>query len=135
MSHDDDDRGGGARLPDPPVSCRPTDSRRYIAAIRASSTPTATRCRPRRRSTPCATTSPFPDDPSIGERRALYADIFTRLEQAGVARDDLQLAWDFTTASREEQHRRPARDARRRRLAAVGDDGPYTLTLVDAEHP
>jgi hypothetical protein len=41
------------------------------------------------------------DDPSIEARRTLYADIFARLEQAGVERSDLQLAWDFTTASRD----------------------------------
>ena len=40
-------------------------------------------------------------DPTLGveERRALYADIFGRLSDAGVERETLQLAWDFTTAS------------------------------------
>jgi hypothetical protein len=36
---------------------------------------------------------------SVEARRPLYADIFARLGDAGVAREDLQLAWDFTTAS------------------------------------
>ncbi|MBW2458300.1 MAG: hypothetical protein JRI68_27605 [Deltaproteobacteria bacterium] len=40
-------------------------------------------------------------DPSIDERRPLYADIFQRLAAAGVPRHDLQLAWDFTTSSRD----------------------------------
>ncbi len=43
--------------------------------------------------------TPFPDEPSIDARRALYADIFARLQDAGIERADLQLAWDFTTAS------------------------------------
>lgn len=38
-------------------------------------------------------------EPSIEERRGLYEDIFQRLEAAGVDRAELQLAWDFTTAS------------------------------------
>ncbi len=37
----------------------------------------------------------------LDARRPLYTDIFARLEQAGVARETLQLAWDFTTNSRE----------------------------------
>jgi len=41
------------------------------------------------------------DDPSVGARRALYADIFARLAKAKVAKDDLQIAWDFSTASRQ----------------------------------
>ena len=41
--------------------------------------------------------SPSEDD-TIEARRGLYADIFARLAGAGVARADLQLAWDFTTA-------------------------------------
>ena len=41
------------------------------------------------------------DDPAVNDRRALYADIFGRLGEAGVERSELQLAWDFTTESRE----------------------------------
>ncbi len=41
------------------------------------------------------------DHVSMDERRAVYADIFEKLSNAGVAKDDLQIAWDFTTASRE----------------------------------
>ncbi len=37
----------------------------------------------------------------IEARRELYADVFARLAKAGVARTSLTLAWDFTTASRE----------------------------------
>ncbi len=41
------------------------------------------------------------DDEGLDARRPLYADIFSRLGDAGIERGSLQLAWDFTTASRE----------------------------------
>lgn len=41
------------------------------------------------------------DEASIEARRDLYDDIFARLAKAGVGREDLTLAWDFTTASQE----------------------------------
>lgn len=41
------------------------------------------------------------DDPTVAPRRALYEDIFAKLEAAGVEKASLQLAWDFTTASKE----------------------------------
>ncbi len=40
------------------------------------------------------------DDVSVTERRALYENIFNVLEAETVLRYDIQLAWDFTTASR-----------------------------------
>jgi hypothetical protein len=40
-------------------------------------------------------------DPAVKDREALYEDIFERLAAAGVERDTLQLAWDFSTASTE----------------------------------
>jgi hypothetical protein len=73
--------------------------------------------------------SDFPDK-SIARRRALYADIFAQLAKAGVAKADLQLAWDYNTASRESNTRSmlAMRDAA---LAAVGEAGPsYTITSV-----
>lgn len=71
------------------------------------------------------------EEPSVNARRGLYEDIFQRLGAAGVQRNDLQLAWDFTTASRENVtgwllHMRD--DA----LASVGDAGPgYVIDSVD----
>jgi hypothetical protein len=71
------------------------------------------------------------DDPSVEARRPLYADIFMRLEQAGVARDSLQIAWDFTTASVEHNtgdllHMRD--DA----LSMYDNEGPtYQIVSVD----
>jgi hypothetical protein len=69
----------------------------------------------------------------IEERRGLYADIFNRLAGAGVARESLQLAWDFTTASRDNQtswllHMRDEA------FDLVGPDGPeYTITSVETD--
>ncbi|MBX7082691.1 MAG: hypothetical protein K1X88_26025 [Nannocystaceae bacterium] len=74
------------------------------------------------------------DEPSIEARRGLYADIFARLKDAGVERSSIQLAWDFTTASRDNQtgwllHMRDEA------LAAVGEDGPeYTITSVETDY-
>ena len=39
-------------------------------------------------------------EPSVETRRRLYQDIFEKLAAAGIAQEGLQLAWDFTTASR-----------------------------------
>lgn len=70
------------------------------------------------------------DDPTVGARRFHYADLFAKLEQAGVGRGDLQIAWDFTTSSLEAKtdwilHMRD--DA----LATVGDAGPsYVIDEV-----
>jgi len=74
------------------------------------------------------------NESSIEERRPLYADIFMKLEAAGVARADVQLAWDFTTASRDNQvgwmlHMRDEA------LEIVGEQGPeYTITTVDTDY-
>lgn len=70
------------------------------------------------------------DDISVGPRRALYADIMSRLQSNGIDTHDLQLAWDFTTASKQNTtqwmvHMRD--DA----LNTAGADGPkYTITAV-----
>jgi hypothetical protein len=40
-------------------------------------------------------------DKSVAARRELYKDIFSRLAKAGIAKDNLQVAWDYTTASRD----------------------------------
>jgi hypothetical protein len=74
------------------------------------------------------------DELSVASRRALYKDIFAQLEKAGVKKDDLQIAWDYSTASRENNtaamvHMRD--DA----LAKVGTAGPkYKIMSVD-ENP
>jgi hypothetical protein len=73
-------------------------------------------------------------DISVPPRRALYADILSKLSANGVATSDLQLAWDFTTASTANttQWLLAMRDDA---LAKVGEDGPaYTITKVE-ENP
>jgi len=73
-------------------------------------------------------------DISVAPRRALYADILAKLAAHGVETSDLQLAWDFTTASRDNTtqalvHMRD--DA----LTKVGADGPsYAITMIE-ENP
>jgi hypothetical protein len=73
------------------------------------------------------------DDPSVEARRGLYTDIFERLTAAGVTRSDLQLAWDFSTASREDNTGWLV-GMRDEALELVGPDGPaYTLDTVDMD--
>jgi hypothetical protein len=70
----------------------------------------------------------------VRRRRALYDDILGRLEAHGISRADLQLAWDYTTASRDNTTRGLLK-MRDEALALVGADGPeYTITKVD-DHP
>jgi hypothetical protein len=76
------------------------------------------------------------DDPSVASRRSHYDGIFGLLEEAGVERNSLQVAWDFTTASREDITGAAVavRDAA---LAAVGQDGPeYVIKeVIDDPNP
>lgn len=103
------------------------DAKRYIVAIRglqgvkASDAFAALRDR---------TAS---DDTSVEDRRALYGDIFSHLREAGIDRDDLQLAWDFTTTSRDNNtwwmvHMRDEA------FASLGGSGPrYTIVSVEED--
>ncbi len=70
-------------------------------------------------------------EPSVQLRQKLYTDIFARLEKAGVPRNSLQLAWDFTVAS-DENNTDWMLHIRDDALAQVGDDGPeYVLDSVE----
>jgi hypothetical protein len=71
--------------------------------------------------------------PSIDARRALYDDIFAKLGAAGVEKGSLQIAWDFTTASKE-NHTATAVYMRDDALVVAGDMGPpFTVdSMVDA---
>ena len=109
---------------------RLADSRRYIVAIRhvvddqgKPLAPTAAFEALRDGSSSC--------DPAVSARRDLYADIFAKLAKVGVAKDDLQIAWDYTTASRENNTRRLL-SMRDDALAQVGPDGPaYVIDTVE----
>ena len=73
--------------------------------------------------------TPFADA-VLEARRPLYADIFSKLEGFGVAKGDLQIAWDFTTASLD-VHTRWMLHMRDDALAAVGAEGPtYDIKKV-----
>ncbi len=70
---------------------------------------------------------------SVNERRDLYKDIFSQLQAAGVDKKDLQIAWDYTTASKENNTRWMVA-ARDKALALVGDQGPeFTLKADGVE--
>ncbi len=71
---------------------------------------------------------------SIEARRALYTDIFAKLQKAGIAKDNLQISWDFHTASREGITGAVVK-MRDDALKAVGTDGPdYEIVKVE-ENP
>ncbi len=79
---------------------RPEDATRYIVAIREVvdnngqvllPSPGFQALRDNTRS----------DDPIIESRREHFETIFAELEAAGISREELQIAWDYTTASRD----------------------------------
>lgn len=72
------------------------------------------------------------DDPSVEARRGLYADIFERLDAAGVDHADLQLAWDFTVASRDSTAGRLL-SMRDDALARAGTGANYAFTSVETD--
>ncbi len=74
------------------------------------------------------------NDVSVGLRRQLYSDIIGKLQAQGVTTSDLQMAWDFTTAS-EQSTTSDMVSMRDQALAVVGNDGPsYTIDMV-TENP
>jgi hypothetical protein len=110
---------------------RPEDATRYIVAIRNV------------RDGDGALVAPSPgflalrdDEPSgdeiIESRRAHFEEIFATLEEAGIARDDLQIAWDFTTASRE-NNTSAMLHIRNDALASFPDGVPYTIELKNEQ--
>jgi hypothetical protein len=69
-------------------------------------------------------------DRAISSRKSKYAGIFASLEEAGVPREDLQLAWDFTTAS-SESNTGWLLHMRDEALRLVREEGhPYTIQTV-----
>jgi len=71
------------------------------------------------------------DDAAINDRRPLYGDIFMHTTEAGLDRDTMQLAWDFTTASQANNTAWMVH-MRDEGLDLVGAEGPsYTITSVD----
>jgi len=112
---------------------RPKDGTRYIVAIRhvvddaGKPIPPSPAFQALRDGTPS-------DEVSVDRRRALYDDIFGNLEKVGIPRDDLQIAWDYTTASRD-NNTRWLLHMRDEALATVGANGPpYKIDTVE-ENP
>lgn len=62
-------------------------------------------------------------DPALAPRQARFDAVFADLTGAGVDTGELQLAWDFTTASCDALHG-PMRHMVTDALATTGDDGP-----------
>ncbi len=106
------------------------DGTRYIAAIRhvqnasgaaVAPSPAFVALRDKSSST----------DGSVALRRSLYEEIFTTLAAHGIPRADLQLAWDFTTASTANTQS-TLLSMRDQALAAVGADGPtYVINSIE----
>lgn len=79
---------------------RPDDATRYIVAIRNVQDGNGDLIEPSPGFAALRDGTPS-DDPIIESRRAHFEEIFNILEDNGVPRGDLQMAWDYTTASRE----------------------------------
>ncbi|MFW5966561.1 MAG: hypothetical protein ACOCV2_03530 [Persicimonas sp.] len=62
-------------------------------------------------------------DPALEDRQERFDDIFSILEDEGVERDDLTLAWDFHTASSDALHG-PMLHMREEAFEEVGEQGP-----------
>lgn len=107
------------------------DDARYIVALRGvvdadgSEVPASEAFRALRD----GTTSP---DESVEARRALYDDIFGHLAELGWERSEVQLAWDFSTAS-DENNTRWLVHMRDEAFSIVGDTPEYTIDSVDSD--
>lgn len=106
------------------------DDRRYIVAIRGVVDQDGAPLAPSPAFAALRDRTPS-DDPAVESRRGLYTDIFGQLEAAGVARDDLQQAWDFSTASMEDNTGWLV-GMRDETLEMMSEGGPpYTIDSVD----
>lgn len=109
------------------------DATRYIVAIRNVVDSTGAALAPTDAFRALRDNGPFPADPSIEARRARYETMFNTLATAGVPRAPLQMVWDFTTASRENntEGMLAMRDAA---LASVPAGGPhYVIDTVQQD--
>ena len=71
--------------------------------------------------------------PEVEEQRARYEEIFAELELAGVPREELYLAWDFTVASRRNMTERMLH-IRDDSFADLGDAAPQ-FSVEEVEEP
>lgn len=71
------------------------------------------------------------EDESVEARRVLYEDIFGKLEAKGWARSEIQIAWDFNTAS-DANNTRWLLHMRDTAFELIGESGPeYTIDSVE----
>lgn len=106
---------------------RPDDATRYIVAIRRVVDDRGAAVAPSPGFLALRDDLPS-DDPIIQSRRAHFEEIFDTLEAHGISRDDLQIAWDYTTASRE-NNTRAMLHMRDEALASSPDGVPYSIAL------
>ncbi len=107
------------------------DATRYIVAIRHVQDQDGNVIAPTPAFQALRDGTPF-GDAEVERRRANYADIFGKLKAAGVDTGDLQIAWDFTTASRD-NNTRWLIHMRDDALKTVGDQGPpYAIDSIEA---
>lgn len=110
---------------------RPEDATRYIVAIRSVLDGEGMPVAPSAGFLALRDDEPS-DDPVIESRRAHFEELFTTLADAGVAREELQIAWDFTTASRE-NNTSAMLHIRNDALATFPDGVPYTIELKNEQ--
>jgi hypothetical protein len=104
------------------------ESRRYIVALRGLVDGDGTLLAPSPAFQSLLDGTPTP---AVASRQSHFESIFTALEAEGIARADLQLAWDFTTASDASNtwEMVAMRDAAFDALPDVG--APYRITRVE----
>ena len=110
---------------------RPEDATRYIVAIRNVVDGDGVPVEPSPGFQALRDDIPS-EDLIIESRRAHFEEIFATLEGEGIARDDLQIAWDFTTASRANNTRAMLR-IRDDALAKSPSGVSYTIALKNEE--
>lgn len=106
---------------------RPEDATRYIVAIRNVVDADGNPIEPSPGFLALRDNLPS-DDPIIESRRAHFEEIFSILADNGVPREDLQLAWDYTTASRDNNTQAMVH-MRDDALASYPEGVPYTVEL------
>jgi len=106
---------------------RPEDATRYIVAIRNVRDGDGELVAPSPGFQALRDNVPSGDD-VIESRRAHFEEIFATLEDVGIARGDLQVAWDFTTSSRENNTRAMVH-MRDDALENFPNGVPYTIEL------
>jgi hypothetical protein len=110
---------------------RPDDATRYIVAIRNVVDGDGAPVEPSPGFRALRDDVPS-EDPIIESRRAHFEEVFATLEDAGISRGDLQVAWDFTTTSRE-NNTRAMLHIRDDALAKHPDGVEYSIELKNEE--